>query len=68
MEIPTGAGAQQLITAEEFWRMPETHMKCELVRGEIVETMPLGGEHGGIALELGSRLRTWAKQGRLYRC
>ncbi len=34
------AVAQRLITAEEFLLLPPTEMRRELVRGEIVETMP----------------------------
>jgi Uma2 family endonuclease len=58
------AVAQNLITAEEFWRMPETHTKRELVRGEIVETMPPNGRHGIIASEIDYQLRSWARQGK----
>jgi Uma2 family endonuclease len=43
--------------------MPETEMKRELVRGEVVETMPPNGRHGVIASEVGYRLRAWVKQG-----
>lgn len=58
------AVAQNLITAEEFWRMPETEMRRELVRGEIVETMPPNGRHGVLASEIAYQLRAWAKQGK----
>lgn len=51
------------ITAEEFWRMPEGEGKRELVRGEVREEMS-SGLHGDIALEIGSRLRGWAKAGK----
>ncbi|MFP4438937.1 MAG: Uma2 family endonuclease [Chloroflexaceae bacterium] len=54
---------QAHLTAAEFRQLPETEMRRELVRGEVVETMPPGGEHGAIALTLGSYLRSWAKQG-----
>lgn len=43
--------------------MPEGEGKRELVRGEVVEWMPVGGLHGDVVLELAVRLRTWAKQG-----
>jgi Uma2 family endonuclease len=54
---------QRLLTAEEFWLLPETEMHRALVRGEVVETMPPGGKHGGIALATGTQLRLWAKGG-----
>jgi Uma2 family endonuclease len=54
--------AQHLITAEEFARMPGSEHR-ELVRGEVIETMPPGKEHGVIALAIGTMLRLWAKQG-----
>jgi Uma2 family endonuclease len=53
----------KFITAEEFWALPETEGKRELVRGEVVTWMPVGGIHADIAAELLLRLRTWAKQG-----
>lgn len=56
-------GVRKLITAEEFWRQPETHRKRELVRGEVVESMPPGGQHGVVALAIGSELRAWARSG-----
>lgn len=53
----------KLLTAEEFWRLPENGKRRELVRGVVVETMPPGGIHGAVALRLGSRLETWARSG-----
>jgi Uma2 family endonuclease len=50
------------LTAQEFWLLPETEGKRELVRGEVKVEMP-GGLHGDIALEIGTRLRVWAKAG-----
>jgi Uma2 family endonuclease len=51
-----------LITAEEFALMPGSEHK-ELVRGEIIDTMPPSREHGRIALAIGALLRLWASQG-----
>jgi hypothetical protein len=31
-----------LLTAEEFWALPEVEGKRELVRGEVVTWMPVG--------------------------
>lgn len=53
----------KLLTAEEFWALPEGEGKRELVRGELRVEMP-SGIHGDIALEIGSRLRSWAKAGK----
>jgi Uma2 family endonuclease len=55
--------AQRLITAEEFWQSPENSKHSELVRGEVIETMPPGKEHGTIALKVGALLLQWAEQG-----
>lgn len=52
-----------LLTAEELWRLPDNGKRRALVRGEVMETMPPGGQHGALALELGTRLRVWAKRG-----
>lgn len=45
----------QRYTADEFWelasRLPEGR-RFELVRGEIVEMAPTGGEHGTVAVNL----------------
>lgn len=51
------------MTAEEFWRLPESVKRRSLVRGEVVETMPPGGLHGVLALEVSVRLHQWAKNG-----
>ena len=57
------AVAQHLLTAEDFWQLPETDRQRELVRGEMIEVMPPGGQHGAIASELNAQLRAWAKAG-----
>src|SRR5438105_11513064 len=51
--------AQHLLTAEEFWRLPENGKPRELVRGEVIETMPPGGRHSTIAGELMRLLGNW---------
>lgn len=55
--------ANKLLTAEEFWLLPEGEGKRELVQGEVVEWMPVGGVHSDIAAEIMLQLRQWAKQG-----
>lgn len=52
----------KLITAEEFFALPGSRHQ-ELVRGEVVDSMPPGGVHGVVALAIGMLLRIWAKQG-----
>ena len=43
----------QLLTADDLLRLPEDHLRHELVRGEL-RTMALrGAEHGDITAELG---------------
>jgi Uma2 family endonuclease len=52
----------KLLTAQEFWLLPETEGKRELVRGEVKTEMS-GALHGDIALGIGTVLRQWAKAG-----
>jgi hypothetical protein len=47
--------AKKLLGTDEFWALPEGEGKRELVRGEVVEAMP-SGEHGLVALKIGSKL------------
>jgi Uma2 family endonuclease len=53
----------QLLTAHDYWRLPENGMQHALVRGEVHETMPPGGRYGLIAAILSMVLRLWAQQG-----
>jgi Uma2 family endonuclease len=53
---------EQVVTAQELLALPETHGQRELVRGELIETMPPGGVHGAIAVRLAVRLQLWADQ------
>ncbi len=52
----------KLLTAEEFWLLPETEMRRSLVRGEVEETMPPGARHGIIALKFGLLLGIWNRE------
>jgi Uma2 family endonuclease len=54
--------AQHVFTAEELWRLPVTETRRELVRGEVIETMPPGGQHGAIAVVLAMLLRLWTQK------
>ncbi|HVS00612.1 MAG TPA: Uma2 family endonuclease [Thermoanaerobaculia bacterium] len=51
----------RLITGEELFRRPELG-PCELVSGKIVPMAPTGFIHGDAELELGMRLRAYAKE------
>jgi Uma2 family endonuclease len=59
------AVAEKLITVEEFEKLPDTEMRRELVRGEVVEAMPPGGEHGSLAVTIALLLRHWLRQNNL---
>jgi Uma2 family endonuclease len=37
---------KHLVTAEELFRMPDDGFRYELVRGELRQMIPAGGEHG----------------------
>jgi len=51
----------QLLTAADFWLLPEYNLRRELVRGEVRESMPTGGKHGFVAANLITLLSMWAK-------
>jgi|SRR5687768_14157516 len=55
--------AQRLLTAEEYWQSPLNTKHSELVRGEIVESIPPSKDHGTIALAIGTLLRLWMQRG-----
>ena len=43
-------------TAEELLRIPDDGWRYELIRGGLRRMSPAGGEHGVIAMRIGSRL------------
>lgn len=45
-----------LITGAELWHMPDAGKKLELVKGELIEMAPPGGDHGERALRIGRLL------------
>ncbi|OGO41829.1 MAG: hypothetical protein A2Z04_02440 [Chloroflexi bacterium RBG_16_57_9] len=45
-----------LMRAEDLFKLPDGGRHYELVRGELIEMSPPGGQHGRIALRVGSRL------------
>jgi Uma2 family endonuclease len=55
------AVAKKLLTAEEFWLLPERE-HAELEDGEVIETVRPGGIHGAIAAAITALLWVWARQ------
>jgi Uma2 family endonuclease len=57
---------EKQITADELWEivhLPENSEKrMELVRGEIIEMAPAGGEHGGVAANFLIEIGSYVKQ------
>lgn len=52
----------QILTARDFWRLPQNGTFRELVRGEVTEIMPPGGQHGAIAVTLAMLVRLWTQR------
>ncbi|MDX6381741.1 MAG: hypothetical protein QOI57_2765 [Rubrobacteraceae bacterium] len=64
MDIQTGP-----VTAEELLNKPEDGIRYELVEGELRKMVPVGSEHGYIALRIASRLERHVEAndlGRVY--
>ena len=61
------ATAEKLITAEEFFRMPDAEdgSQYELVRGELIKMPPPNPRHGQCCLAVGAALRDFAKKQKL---
>lgn len=53
--------ATRLLTAEEFWALPGSRHQ-ELVRGEMIDSMPPGGVHGIVAALVAAFLIQWNRQ------
>ncbi len=51
----------RLVTAEELERLPNDHMRHELVRGELRTMPPAGGEHGVLVINLSAPLAVHVK-------
>jgi Uma2 family endonuclease len=49
------------LTAEDLWEMPHHGGRCELVRGELRDMSPAGGEHGHVAVSIAALLRNHVK-------
>lgn len=50
--------SSSLITAEQFWQMPDMG-PCELVKGRVVSVSPPGWRHGRIAIRIGQLLENY---------
>jgi Uma2 family endonuclease len=57
----------ELVTAADLWRLGRDGVRRELVRGEIREMSPAGGEHGGATMVMGACLHNFVSKGRLGR-
>jgi Uma2 family endonuclease len=55
----------QRLTAEDFFDLDIPDEKTELVDGELLRMSPAGGEHGVIALRIGSRLLIFVEEQQL---
>lgn len=55
--------AQKLLTAEEFFLLPDNGMEQELVRGEVIEMPPPGTLHGVTQWKVGGRLGNFIDSG-----
>ena len=56
------SATKHLLTIEEFLQLPD-YEHLELVRGEVVKTMPPSKEHGMIAVAIARFLSNWSQQG-----
>jgi Uma2 family endonuclease len=57
------------VTAEELFVMPDDGFRYELVEGELKKTVPVGSEHGYVALRFGRLLGNYVETsglGRVY--
>lgn len=60
----------QLLTADDLWELSHRlgdQKRLELVRGEILEMVPPGGEHGEVTFEIGRRIGNLVKERKLGR-
>jgi Uma2 family endonuclease len=49
------------LTAEDFFSLDLHDVRSELVQGEVVRMSPAGGEHGVVAMRIGSRLLVYVE-------
>jgi len=51
----------QLMTAEELFQLPDDDCKYELAEGELIRMPLTGAEHGVVAMNVGSLLKSYVK-------
>jgi Uma2 family endonuclease len=52
----------ETMTARDLWQLPAIGTRRELVRGEVIDTRPPGGQYGAIAVILAMLLRLWTRR------
>jgi Uma2 family endonuclease len=62
------ATQRKLMTADEFFCLPDDGMRHELVRGEVTTSPPPGPGHGNVGFEIGFVLGGFIRQHRLGHC
>jgi Uma2 family endonuclease len=56
---------RQVFTAEDLLMMLDDGFRYERIRGELIKRAPLGGEHGSVAMNMGSALHQFVKTNNL---
>ncbi|HEY3081237.1 MAG TPA: Uma2 family endonuclease [Chloroflexota bacterium] len=51
----------RLLTAEELLAMPDDGMRHELIKGELRTMSPPGGEHGDLAMTIGTHVHNFVR-------
>lgn len=59
------SATKTLITADELLAMPNDGYRYELIKGELFQMVPPGGEHGVIAMKLAARLAVYVEDNTL---
>ena len=53
------------LTTDEFFDMAHGNVRMELIRGEVIQLSPAGGEHGIVAQRIGAKLFVHVEANRL---
>jgi Uma2 family endonuclease len=61
----TTVAAEQLLTAEEYARLPDTGVRTELIRGKVVEMNVPAPRHGQVCSKIDRLVGTYADEHRL---
>ena len=57
----------KLLTAEEFFCLPDNGMQQELIAGKVIEMPPPGQQHGGVSGDIAGFLWSYVRPRRLGR-